>query len=183
MADFDLFLDDNIFEDNSLELSQRKRKYGKGFTITEEEAQRASQMLYANPSLNGSLLVGLTKLGLSADDPRVTEIATKNAIQQEKSNNKLKQSLFEKAKAMGKRTVQALDLLIDSGWEATTPKLARALEYKQQTGASFSDAWAKASEGTAQLTPVLKAEMNGQAYDIGKGFFLDTTKPEDTDEF
>ena len=183
MADFDLFLDDNIFEDNSLELSQRKRKYGKGFTITEEEAQRASQMLYANPSLNGSLLVGLTKLGLSADDPRVIEIATKNAIQQEKSNNKLKQSLFEKAKAMGKRTVQALDLLIDSGWEATTPKLARALEYKQQTGASFSDAWAKASEGTAQLTPVLKAEMNGQAYDIGKGFFLDTTKPEDTDEF
>lgn len=183
MADFDLFLDDNIFEDNSLELSQRKRKYGKGFTITEEEAQRASQMLYANPSLNGSLLVGLTKLGLSADDPRVAEIATKNAIQQEKSNNKLKQSLFEKAKAMGKRTVQALDLLIDSGWEATTPKLARALEYKQQTGASFSDAWSKASEGTAQLTPVLKAEMNGQAYDIGKGFFLDTTKPEDTDEF
>jgi len=183
MADFDLFLDDNIFEDNSLELTQRNRKYGKGFTITEEEAQRASQMLYANPSLNGSLLVGLTKLGLSADDPRVAEIATKNAIQQEKSNNKLKQSLFEKAKAMGKRTVQALDLLIDSGWEATTPKLARALEYKQQTGASFSDAWSKASEGTAQLTPVLKAEMNGQAYDIGKGFFLDTTKPEDTDEF
>ena len=183
MADFELFLDDNIFEDTNLELTQRANKFGKGFTITEEEAQRASQMLYNNPSLNGSLLLGLTKLGLTPDDPRVAEIATKNAIQQEVSNNKLKQSLWEKAKAMGKRTVQAFDLIIDSSWEATTPKLARALEYKQQTGASFSDAWSKASEGTAQLTPVLKAEMNGQAYDIGQGFFLDVTKPENTDEF
>ncbi len=183
MADNELFLDDNIFEDTSVELSQRNQKYGKGFTLSQEDAERASQMLFNNPTLSGSLLTGLTQLGLAPDDPRIAEIAAKNVLEQEKSNNKLKQSLWEKAKAMGKRTVQSLDLLVDSSWEATTPKLARALEYKQQTGASFSDSFAKASEGTAQLTPVVKAQLNGQNYDIGSGFFLDTTRPEDTDEF
>ena len=108
MADLELFLDDNIFEDNSVELSQRSRKYGKGFTKTEEEAQRASQMLYNNPSLNGSLLVGLTKLGLAADDPRVTEIATKNAIQQEKSNNMQKILQLEEQIFVVKRNSSAL---------------------------------------------------------------------------
>ena len=41
MADNELFLDDNIFEDNSVELSQRNQKYGKGFTLSQEDAERA----------------------------------------------------------------------------------------------------------------------------------------------
>ena len=79
-------------------LFKQQRKYNKQVSVTQEQADYASNLVTQYPNLSPSLVVGLSKLGVDVNDPKVQEILLKDYFTKQEPNNKLKESLWDKTK-------------------------------------------------------------------------------------
>lgn len=167
--------DEDLYNDQ--QVNQAKRKYNKQVSVTQEQADYASNLVTQYPSLSPSVVVGLTKLGLDVSDPKVQEILLKDYFTTQDSNNKLKQSVWEKTKDNIKSPFRYAFAGFQAAWEGGAPRLARYLEARQQ-GQSHEEA--KDNTYTGLGATLLK---EGLSTELGTGILPGISNIEETDEF
>ena len=79
--------DEDLYDDD--QVVQAQRKYNRKVSVTQEQADYASNLVTQYPNLSPSLVVGLTKLGLDVNDPKVQEILLKDYFAKQEPNNTL----------------------------------------------------------------------------------------------
>mgnify|MGYP007073193748 FL=1 len=115
--------DEDLFDDD--QVVQAQRKYNRKVSVTQEQADYASNLVTQYPNLSPSLVVGMTKLGLDVNDPKVQEILLKDYFVKQEPNNTLKESLWEKTKEKIKEPFRYAYAEFQDDWEKEEPRLVK----------------------------------------------------------
>lgn len=167
--------DEDLYDDD--QVVQAQRKYNRKVSVTQEQADYASNLVTQYPNLSPSLVVGLTKLGLDVNDPKVQEILLKDYFVKQEPNNTLKESLWEKTKEKIKEPFRYAFAGFQAAWEGGAPRLVRYLEARQQ-GQSHQEA--RKNTYTGLGAALLK---DGFGAELGTGILPGITDIEETDEY
>ena len=167
--------DEDLYDDD--QVVQAQRKYNRKVSVTQEQADYASNLVTQYPNLSPSLVVGLTKLGLDVNDPKVQEILLKDYFAKQEPNNTLKESLWEKTKEKIKEPFRYAFAGFQAAWEGGAPRLVRYLEARQQ-GQSHQEA--RKNTYTGLGAALLK---DGFGAELGTGILPGITDIEETDEY
>ena len=167
--------DEDLFDDD--QVVQAQRKYNRKVSVTQEQADYASNLVTQYPNLSPSLVVGMTKLGLDVNDPKVQEILLKDYFVKQEPNNTLKESLWEKTKEKIKEPFRYAFAGFQAAWEGGAPRLVRYLEARQQ-GQSHQEA--RKNTYTGLGAALLK---DGFGAELGTGILPGITDIEETDEY
>ena len=167
--------DEDLYDDS--QVVQAKRKYNKQVSVTQEQADYASNLVTQYPNLSPSVVVGLSKLGVDVNDPKVQEILLKDYFTKQGENNKLKESLWEKTKEKIKEPFRYAFAGFQAAWEGGAPRLVRYLEARQQ-GQSHEEA--RKNTYTGLGAALLKDGLDAE---LGTGILPGITDIEETDEY
>src|SRR5210317_1268636 len=167
--------DEDLYDDD--QVVQAQRKYNRQVSVTQEQADYASNLVTQYPNLSPSLVVGMTKLGLDVNDPKVQEILLKDYFAKQESNNTLKESIWDKTKDKIKEPFRYAFAGFQAAWEGGAPRLVRYLEARQQ-GQSHQEA--RKNTYTGLGAALLK---EGLGAELGTGILPGITDVEETDEY
>jgi hypothetical protein len=167
--------DEDLYDDD--QVVQAQRKYNRQVSVTQEQADYASNLVTQYPNLSPSLVVGMTKLGLDVNDPKVQEILLKDYFAKQESNNRLKESIWDKTKDKIKEPFRYAFAGFQAAWEGGAPRLVRYLEARQQ-GQSHQEA--RKNTYTGLGAALLK---EGLGAELGTGILPGITDVEETDEY
>ena len=167
--------DEDLYDDD--QVVQAQRKYNRKVSVTQEQADYASNLVTQYPNLSPSVVVGLSKLGVDVNDPKVQEILLKDYFAKQGENNKLKKSLWEKTTEKIKEPFRYAFAGFQAAWEGGAPRLVRYLEARQQ-GQSHEEA--RKNTYTGLGAALLK---DGFGAELGTGILPGITNIEETDEY
>ncbi len=150
-------------------------------TVTEEQAEKFSQINQASASVPTSVMVQAAKNNL--DTGMVDEINNYFSRANEKSPNTLKSSIFTslginpETGGFGELAIKGLFLGVRQLWEQSFPRVGRAISLAQQ---GEKDPWKKANVSPFKIWN--EKRNSGELIDLGTALFGDTN-PEDTEEY
>ena len=150
-------------------------------TVTEEQAEKFSQINQASASVPTSVMVQAAKNNL--DTGMVDEINNYFSRANEKSPNTLKSSIFTslginpETGGFGELAIKGLFLGVRQLWEQSFPRVGRAISLAQQ---GEKNPWKKANVSPFKIWN--EKRNSGELIDLGTALFGDTN-PEDTEEY
>ena len=150
-------------------------------TVTEEQAEKLSQINQASASVPTSVMVQAAKNNL--DTGMVDEINNYFSRANEKSPNTLKSSIFTslginpETGGFGELAIKGLFLGVRQLWEQSFPRVGRAISLAQQ---GEKNPWKKANVSPFKIWN--EKRKSGELIDLGTALFGDTN-PEDTEEY
>ena len=150
-------------------------------TVTEEQAEKFSQINQASASVPTSVMVQAAKNNL--DTGMVDEINNYFSRANEKSPNTLKSSIFTslginpETGGFGELAIKGLFLGVRQLWEQFLPRAGRAISLAQQ---GEKNPWKKANVSPFKIWN--EKRKSGELIDLGTALFGDTN-PEDTEEY